>query len=70
MVPKVLRLWDLDERKIVQKYKGHKVGRLAIRPAFGGPREELVISGSEGNLSLTLRALFGSTMTQVPEALI
>ncbi|KAL8426026.1 hypothetical protein Efla_001944 [Eimeria flavescens] len=46
--PPVLRLWDLDERRVVQKYRGHKMGRLALRPAFGGPAEELVISGSEG----------------------
>ncbi|CDJ30667.1 WD-repeat protein, putative [Eimeria mitis] len=45
--PPVLRLWDFDERKVVQKYRGHKAGRLAIRPAFGGPHEELVITGSE-----------------------
>ena len=49
MAMQVLRLWDLDERKMVQKYRGHKLGRLTIRPAFGGPCEELVMSGSEGN---------------------
>lgn len=65
----VLRLWDLDERKVVQKYRGHKLGRLTIRPAFGGPAEELVISGSEGNSYLrpeAQRAEFPAMCVHVP----
>ncbi|CDJ69904.1 WD-repeat protein, putative [Eimeria necatrix] len=63
--PPVLRLWDLDERKIVQKYKGHKVGRLAIRPAFGGPREELVISGSEDAQIYIWHRVWGCMLQQL-----
>lgn len=63
--PPVLRLWDLDERKVVQKYRGHKLGRLTIRPAFGGPAEELVISGSEDAQIYIWHRLWGCMLQQL-----
>lgn len=63
--PPVLRLWDLDERKVVQKYRGHKLGRLTIRPAFGGLAEELVISGSEDAQIYIWHRLWGCMLQQL-----
>lgn len=38
----------MDEDRVVQQYRGHRIDRMIIRPAFGGQHEEYVISGSEG----------------------
>lgn len=63
--PPVLRLWDLDERKVVQKYRGHKLSRLTVRPAFGGPAEEFVISGSEDAQIYIWHRLWGCMLQQL-----
>ncbi|CDI85907.1 WD-repeat protein, putative [Eimeria praecox] len=63
--PPVLRLWDFDERKVVQKYRGHKVGRLAIRPAFGGAHEELVMTGSEDAQIYIWHRVWGCMLQQL-----
>ncbi|GIX64473.1 WD domain, G-beta repeat containing protein, putative [Babesia caballi] len=43
----VIRLWDLDDRRVVQTYRGHREDRYVLKCAFGGPGERFVISGSE-----------------------
>jgi WD40 repeat protein len=42
-----IRLWDLEERKLVQKYQGHKLTRFVVRACFGGVNQAFVASGSE-----------------------
>ncbi|XP_026191396.1 WD repeat-containing protein DDB_G0349043 [Cyclospora cayetanensis] len=63
--PPVLQLWDMDERKTVQNYRGHKLGRLTIRPAFGGHSEEFVISGSEDAQIYIWHRVWGCMMQQL-----
>ncbi|KAK0739785.1 WD40-repeat-containing domain protein [Apiosordaria backusii] len=41
------RLYDIEAREMVQKYKGHSGGKVIIRAGFGGASENFVISGSE-----------------------
>lgn len=42
------RLFDLQKREFVQRYKGHTGGNFMIRSTFGGADESFVASGSEG----------------------
>jgi len=42
-----LHLWDLQERKLIQKYKGQKQSRYVLRSCFGGVNEAFIASGSE-----------------------
>lgn len=39
--------WDLAHAAPVALYRGHRNGRLALTPVFGGPCEALVACGSE-----------------------
>lgn len=41
-------LMDLETRRIVQRYAGHRGGQYTIRSDLGGANENFVISGSEG----------------------
>mmetsp|Transcript_35139 Transcript_35139/g.47990 ORF Transcript_35139/g.47990 Transcript_35139/m.47990 type:complete len:581 (+) Transcript_35139:176-1918(+) len=44
---KEIHLWDLREKKIIQRYTGHKQCRFVIRSCLGGANEGFVLSGSE-----------------------
>ncbi|GAA94146.1 uncharacterized protein L969DRAFT_46235 [Mixia osmundae IAM 14324] len=46
-VPNEIGLFDLEEARLVQRYVGQQQGRHIIRSCFGGPRNNLIISGSE-----------------------
>jgi len=47
-VTKEVILWDLAQKKVVQKYfRGSDKARFVIRPCFGGADERFVASGSE-----------------------
>jgi hypothetical protein len=47
-----LHLWDLDAKKLVNKYQGQKQVDNVIRSTFGGFNQAFVLSGSEGNISM------------------
>ncbi|CAK8987642.1 Persulfide dioxygenase ETHE1 homolog [Durusdinium trenchii] len=42
-----IRLWDLSNRRVLQRYLGHFQSRFVVRSCFAGDREEMVVSGSE-----------------------
>ncbi|KAA8494495.1 WD repeat-containing protein 26 [Porphyridium purpureum] len=44
-----IHAWDLQERRIVQKYRGQQQVRFVIRSCFGGANQMFVLSGSEDN---------------------
>lgn len=45
-----IHAWDLVERAIVHKYRGHKAHVCVLRPSFGGHDDSLVLSGCGGQL--------------------
>ena len=51
MVDSEVHLYDIDTAEIIRKYSGKQQGEYIIRSAFGGSDENMVISGSEGELS-------------------
>eukprot|EP00040_Diaphanoeca_grandis_P012449 m.63069 g.63069 ORF g.63069 m.63069 type:complete len:625 (-) comp23236_c0_seq2:55-1929(-) len=44
-----LHVWNVQSRKLAQKYYGHKQSRYAIRSCFGGLDDGFIASGSEDN---------------------
>ncbi|CDR95184.1 WD domain, G-beta repeat containing protein, putative [Babesia bigemina] len=56
----VIRLWDLDERRVIQTYRGHREDRFILRCAFGGPDERFVVNGSEDAHIYIWNKLFGT----------
>ncbi len=45
---KGIHLWDLIDRQLVRKYQGVTQGHYVNHATFGGPNEEFIASGSEG----------------------
>ncbi|GBE61604.1 WD G-beta repeat containing protein [Babesia ovata] len=56
----VMRLWDIDERRVIQTYRGHREDRFILRCAFGGPDERFVVNGSEDAQIYIWNKLFGT----------
>ncbi|RKP22026.1 WD40 repeat-like protein, partial [Rozella allomycis CSF55] len=42
-----IHLWNIEQRKLVSTYVGHKQGRYVVRSCFGGKHENFILSGSE-----------------------
>eukprot|EP00371_Babesia_bovis_P001205 XP_001609852.1 WD domain, G-beta repeat containing protein [Babesia bovis T2Bo] len=63
----VMRLWDLDERRIIQTYRGHREERFDLKCAMGGPDEMFVISGSEDAQIYIWNKVFGSLIRVLKE---
>lgn len=55
----VIKLYDVDEKRILMRYRGHSGARFVIRAAFGGPSECFVISGSEDTLIYIWHKFYG-----------
>eukprot|EP00918_Siedleckia_nematoides_P019094 GHVU01040714.1.p1 GENE.GHVU01040714.1~~GHVU01040714.1.p1 ORF type:complete len:654 (-),score=120.25 GHVU01040714.1:31-1992(-) len=58
----VIRLWDVAERRVVQRYRGHSQGRFVVRSAFGGVNESFVVSGSEDSRLYVWSRFYGSLL--------
>lgn len=43
-----VHLWDLEKLQLVRKFVGQTQERFMIRSCFGGPDQNFVLSGSEG----------------------
>lgn len=58
----VIRLWDINARRVVQRYMGHFQGRFVVRSCFAGAFEEFVISGSEDGQVYIWHRQYGSLL--------
>jgi hypothetical protein len=47
---KEIHAWDVETKKLVQKYCGQRQSRFVIRACYGGAKQSFVISGSEGKV--------------------
>ena len=50
--PAEIHLWDLEKRRVVQKFYGLKQERYIVRSALGGVDDAYVVSGSEGTANI------------------
>lgn len=53
MADNEVQLIDIETAEIVRRFLGQKQGEFVIRSAFGGGDENLIISGSQGNMNRT-----------------
>ncbi|KAK1442733.1 wd repeat protein 26-related protein [Babesia gibsoni] len=61
----VLRLWDMDNRRLIQTYHGHREERYVLKPTLGGPDECYVVSGSEDTQIYIWNKLFGTLVAVI-----
>ena len=61
MVDNELQLFDINSAEIVRRFLGQKQGNYVIRSTFGGADENLVISGSEGELDIYHQIAYPNT---------
>lgn len=47
--PEEVHLWDLETYQVVRKYIGQQRANYVMRSCFGGPDENIVLSGSQDN---------------------
>ena len=58
MTDNEVHMIDIETAIVVRKFAGQKQGKCVIRSTFGGADEKLVLSGSEGMMSLQRWDLF------------
>ncbi|KAJ1796825.1 hypothetical protein LPJ59_003510 [Coemansia sp. RSA 2399] len=61
----VLDMWDLEERKRVREFSGHKQGKYVIRCAFAGLDGLLVVEGSENGQLFVWNRNTGRLLTRL-----
>lgn len=52
-----LQLIDINSAEVVRRFLGQKQGEFMIRSSFGGADENLIISGSEGKVLVSLSSV-------------
>lgn len=58
--------WDVDGRRRLGSYSGHRQGRFVIRSAFGGKHDGLVLSGSEDTQVYVWHRHSGALLRKLP----
>ena len=61
-VPPAVHLWNLDSRRMEQKYVGHAQGRFIVRSCFGGKEEQFVVCGSEDGKIFVWNKIYGALL--------
>jgi len=61
-----IHLWDLANKKLIQKYEGHKQSRYVIRSCFGGVNQSFVVSGSEDSQIYIWHRISGLLLFTLP----
>jgi WD repeat-containing protein 26 len=46
-----VHLWNIDKFQLERKFVGQRQEKFMIRSCFGGPEQNFILSGSEGQLS-------------------
>jgi WD40 repeat protein len=57
-----IHLYDVENKKLIQKYTGQKQSRFVIRSCFGGANQNFILSGSEDSLMYLWHRQSGSLL--------
>ena len=68
MVDDEVQLIDIESAEIVRRFLGQKQGHFVIRSTYGGADENLILSGSEGQLQYHSSHCWLSVLTLLPDS--